>query len=266
MGLRKPIRKRKKFCRLKEGSYSKIFKEDTKYAIKYGSEYVIDTLPPISQRYLEQKREHRKFDYREILSKWGTRLSWDKKIFMHKYYPWCYHNYKPRLVLQGWYNVKVAKLRYKKVYGEDVLTHIRFIKGRLALERGFTTGQSLYINGRWRKPFSKIKGSLPGDITFLKRGKTYGALRTYEVLFGYKSSRNSSKFKEKGLIKFFLYEQYGYRYKAADFYHLTKEEKLRVQELLEVIKRRKNTLYEEPDTSSPESNGNEGSENHEVVS
>ena len=82
-------------------------------------------------------------------------FSLDNKIYIHKYYPWCYENYKPALVLQGWYSEQKAKKAYLRVYGPKSLKYVKFISGREALEKGFHVTYHLYINGKWRPIYGK---------------------------------------------------------------------------------------------------------------
>lgn len=116
-------------------------------------------------------------------------FSLDNKIYIHKYYPWCYENYRPSLVLQGWYDESKAKKAYLRVYGPKSLKYVKFIKGKDAVERGFHVTYHLYINGGWRPIYGKhtmyhcsgeslddsTKGrlirSMPGATGHLKRKK-----------------------------------------------------------------------------------------------
>lgn len=82
--------------------------------------------------------------------KYDPYFTLDNKVYIHKYYPWCYENYKPSLVLQGWYSEENAKKAYLKVYGPKSLNYVKFIRGKEAIERGFLITYHLYINGKWR--------------------------------------------------------------------------------------------------------------------
>ena len=116
-------------------------------------------------------------------------FSLDNKIYIHKYYPWCYENYKPSLVLQGWYDEAKAKKAYLRVYGPKSLKYVKFISGKDAIERGFHITYHLYINGGWRPIYGKhtmyhcsgeglnlptksmLVRSMPGATGHLKRKK-----------------------------------------------------------------------------------------------
>ena len=78
-----------------------------------------------------------------------TPLKQDTRIYLHKYYPWSWKDYQPTLVLQGWYNLKKAKLAYRKRFGQDVFQQVKFVKGRKAILEGFKIGRTLFINNRW---------------------------------------------------------------------------------------------------------------------
>lgn len=115
---------------------------------------ILESLP------LKYREKHlrRQKSVREYYKKFKIR-SFDPKIYLHKWYPWCYCNYEIRLIPQGWYNVKAAKKLYLKFYGKDALNHIKFIKGREALERGWELSdrhKRLYIGGRWLPVRAKV--------------------------------------------------------------------------------------------------------------
>lgn len=95
----------------------------------------------------------------------------DRKIYIHKYYPWCYENYRPSLVLQGWYNVDRAKKSYLKTYGPKSLDYVKFIKGKEAVEKGFCITHHLYINGGWKHIQGKHSMFHPSGIGLLHSEK-----------------------------------------------------------------------------------------------
>lgn len=244
--LSKPNRRGKKRKRLPHTNayYRQKYNEIKDNVIWQGKWVVIESLPEELREWYSRKRYHDLYrSTLDLLSKRSTRLSWDKKVFLHKYYPWCYKNYIPQVVLQGWYDVKIAKKKYKKIYGPDALRYIKFIKGRSALEKGFSVGKSIYVNGRWQRPFAKVMVSL--DYKYMNRVKTAKAKSAWNMIFGYKSSKTSSKFKERALFRWQFYEQYGYKYKEDAFLHLSEEEKLRVQKIQEDIQRAKDLFLEE---------------------
>lgn len=90
------------------------------------------------------KRKTRRYKYASKYVK-----VFDDRIYLHKWYPWSYWGYKPRLVPQGWYNLDLAKQRYIDLYGKDNLRHIKWVKGKEALERNFIMGRRLYIGNQW---------------------------------------------------------------------------------------------------------------------
>ena len=99
-----------------------------------------------------EKKKKKKKPYNGIYFQIAHQLSkrLDDRIYLNKYYPWCYKNYIPTVALQGWYNRKEAKQIYKLFYGPTALKHIRFIKGRNAIAKNFSIGKTVYIDGMWR--------------------------------------------------------------------------------------------------------------------
>ena len=99
-----------------------------------------------------KKKKKKKKPYFGIYFQLAHQLSkrLDDRIYLNKYYPWCYKNYIPTVALQGWYNRKEAKQIYKLFYGPTALKHIRFIKGRNAIAKNFSIGKTVYIDGMWR--------------------------------------------------------------------------------------------------------------------
>ena len=121
----------------------KEYKAAVKKNPKYGGHIVIDLLPEHLRDYAKEVLKKRKEQYRK------TRVigKLDKKVYLYKYYPWCYRDYKPTLVLQGWYSVKAAKEKYLQFYGPHALKYVKFIRGKDAVEKEFSIGKTLYING-----------------------------------------------------------------------------------------------------------------------
>ena len=103
----------------------------------------------------------------------------DSRVFIHKWYPWSYWGYKPRMVLQGWYNLDLAKQKYADTYGKDNLRHVKWVKGKEALERGFNVGKRLYIGGKWRAIRNKSYFNMPHSIVRLSLKKSKSHRRSY---------------------------------------------------------------------------------------
>lgn len=87
--------------------------------------------------------------YKKKKAKYKHCKALDKRIFIHKWYPWSYWGYHPRVVPQGWYSLKLAKQKYIDLYGKENLRHVKWIKGKEALERDFKVGKRLFIGNRW---------------------------------------------------------------------------------------------------------------------
>lgn len=123
-----------------------------KLAPKYKHRSILDGIPEELHEYAKSyhSRRAKKRKRKNQLVKWL-----DDKVYIHKWYPWSYWGYRPRLVLQGWYNLKLGKKFYKDTYGKDNLRHIKWIKGREALERNFRIGKRLFIGGMWVQVRSK---------------------------------------------------------------------------------------------------------------
>lgn len=165
----------------------------------------------------------------------------DDRIYLNKYYPWCYKNYIPTVALQGWYNRKEAKQIYKLFYGPTALKHIRFIKGRNAIAKNFSMGKTVYIDGRWRPV--KNKEFTPVSI-FSKRGcikrRREKSITGRSII---ESGAVGKKRKEKILIQEVKAKlgDYGISRIVPKVKH---KKKLRVSKVQEIIQERKNSLYE----------------------
>lgn len=111
----------------------------------HGKIIVDEIIDPTYKEMLLSKRRRQKIRG----EKRNTPLKSDTRIYLHKYYPWSWKDYQPTLVLQGWYNLKKAKLAYRKRFGPDVFQQVKFVKGRKAILEGFKIGRTLFINNRW---------------------------------------------------------------------------------------------------------------------
>jgi len=115
-------------------------------APRFKGKVVTDTLPKEYRDKILNYRAQGKLTTKQA----NLLLKLDKCIYIHKYYPWSYENYIPALVLQGWYDARVAKRAYLRIYGPNALKHVQFIQGKEAIEKGFKIVGHLYINYRWR--------------------------------------------------------------------------------------------------------------------
>lgn len=136
-----------------------LWKKIRKKVPKNGKSYVIEAIPIQLRAWFRKysnyhKQYHKKHRYFKSL---------DDRIYLHKWYPWCYKDYKPTLVLVGWYSIERAKDVMTRKFGKDALKEIKFVKGKDALERDFQVGASLYIGGKW-VPF-RLKMAFPKSTT-----------------------------------------------------------------------------------------------------
>lgn len=191
---------------------------------------------------IEKKKKKKKLYngiYFHIAHQLSKRL--DDRIYLNKYYPWCYKNYIPTVALQGWYNRKEAKQIYKLFYGPTALKHIRFIKGRNAIAKNFSIGKTVYIDGRWRpvknKEFTPVSIIYKRDFIKRKREKSITGRSIIE------SGAVGKKRKEKILIQEVKAKlgDYGISRIIPKVKH---KKKLRVSKVQEIIQERKNSLYE----------------------
>lgn len=190
-----------------------------------------------------EKKKKKKKPYTGIYFQIAHQLSkrLDDRIYLNKYYPWCYKNYIPTVALQGWYNRKEAKQIYKLFYGPTALKHIRFIKGRNAIAKNFSIGKTVYIDGRWRpvknKEFTPVSIFYKWGFIKRRREKSITGRSIIE------SGAVGKKRKEKILIQEVKAKlgHYGISRIVPKVKH---KKKLRVSKVQEIIQERKNSLYE----------------------
>ena len=190
-----------------------------------------------------EKKKKKKKPYNGIYFQIAHQLSkrLDDRIYLNKYYPWCYKNYIPTVALQGWYNRKEAKQIYKLFYGPTALKHIRFIKGRNAIAKNFSIGKTVYIDGMWRPV--KNKEFTPFSI-YSKQGCNK---RVREKSLTGKSIIASGAVGKKRKEKILIQEV---KVKLGDhgisriIPKVKHKKKLRVSKVQEIIQERKNSLYE----------------------
>lgn len=203
----------------------------SKKAPKIKNEIVIEALPEYLREFALELRKKRKEKCK------STKLvNLDSKIYLHKYYPWCYKNFIPTLVLQGWYNPQIARKKYLDNYGPDSLKYVKFIRGKEALEMDFSIGKTLYINGKWRSVKHKI--FFPREVRVNHRRKSY---KKKFLMMINKKNLSSSK-KDKKLIEELEYNQYGRKRFVQD---IKFNERSGVQEIQKINSRRKKNLYQE---------------------
>lgn len=193
-----------------------------------------DSLPPDVRRYYLEKK--RRADYHRKAGKVIKEM--DIKIYLHKWYPWSY-NYKgePAVVLQGFYSLKAARKRFLTYYGREACKTVHWIKGKTALEKGFVIGKTLLIDGKRKKPISKIL------LTEAYRNSKESAQREIGRRLS-KKKRLKSQQKEK----YFLDLVDKFNYGAKEYRSVFKPVPEKLTKLSEVKKaesKRKKDLYEE---------------------
>lgn len=166
----------------------------------------------------------------------------DDRIYLNKYYPWCYKNYIPTVALQGWYNRKEAKQIYKLFYGPTALKHIRFIKGRNAIAKNFSIGKTVYIDGMWRPVKNKEFCSSNLVKKSFERARIKEKKVTGETIMI--SGAVGKKRKEKILIQQ-VKGKLGDHGMSRIIPKVKYKKKLRVSKIQEIIQARKTSLYEE---------------------
>ena len=190
-----------------------------------------------------EKKKKKKKPYLGIYFQIAHQLSkrLDDRIYLNKYYPWCYKNYIPTVALQGWYNRKEAKQIYKLFYGPTALKHIRFIKGRNAIAKNFSIGKTVYIDGMWRpvknKEFTPVSIKSKKGLSKRIREKSI----TGKSIIA--SGAVGKKRKEKILIQE-VKAKLGDHGISRIIPKVKHKKKLRVSKVQEIIQERKNSLYE----------------------
>ena len=197
----------------------------TKKSLKIGSNTILlDSIPKKYREYVLKERE----GYKEKIKPFKI-LKSDKKVYLNKYYPWCYYNYMPRLVLQGWYKLENAKQFYILKYGPDALKHIKFIKGKEALENDFIIGKSLYINGNWILITSKIVFGSINKQSFKKK-------ITEDIYTNDYSKMEDLLMKN---LKYYTIPNGG------NFSKIKRKKRSKLQKVQETLRKRKESFYEE---------------------
>lgn len=205
------------------------YAEACKYAARDRSGTIdIRSLPEKYHRYhLQQTAKRRRYQKESFIK------NLDSKIYLHKFYPWCYREFRPTLVLQGFYSIKFAKKKYLFTYGEDALKYVKFVKGRAALERGFSIGDTLHINGKWIQPASKIIRN--PELNALNQTRSY----RLKLVRGIK--KGSSGYEEKQLEERINRLTYGRK----PMKRILNNERDKLQKIQETHGKRKKDLYEE---------------------
>lgn len=190
-----------------------------------------------------EKKKKKKKPYFGIYFQLAHQLSkrLDDRIYLNKYYPWCYKNYIPTVALQGWYNRKEAKQIYKLFYGPTALKHIRFIKGRKAIAKNFSIGKTVYIDGMWRPV--KNKEFTPFSMYFKHEYNKRVREKSITGRSIIASKAVGKKKKEKILIQE-VKAKLGDRGTSRIIPKVKHKKKLRVSKVQETIQERKNSLYE----------------------
>lgn len=199
---------------------------------------IIESIPiKYRKRYLEKQKKSRKHSRRRGL----LIRAYDPRVYLFKYYPWCYKSYIPTLVLQGWYSVEIARKAYKRVYGKNSLKYVRFIRGKEALERDFAIGKNLYINGNWVTAL--------GKHTFYRT--PYLSKSGYAHRLAVLTHTNNGRYSEYLRNKQMAYDHYTRRFIPM----VGTKESNRLSQIQEANKKISESLYEIPDEYKRETNG-----------
>lgn len=191
---------------------------------KLSGKYVLDDIPKvIRDRYRKQLR--RESLHRVI----------DHKIYPYKFYPWSYKDGEPSLILQGWYDVKLAKRRYIRRYGNTALDHIKFIQGKEAVERGFKISQSLYINGKWRVIMNKT-------LRPMAKHKIVSDEINKDML---EHTQGRGKFMERKMLNTLNRQEYGISTRSY-IPEVTYKKRVILQKLQKTNQKRSRDIYEKP--------------------
>lgn len=237
--LEKKIEKLKALKRKNPSKFHRMYSEAMKSAIKDGNSYVLETVPEEFRWYVLYKRKSRRNRDR---FKYKIRAC-DKRIYVNKFYPYSYHNLEPVLVLTGWFSRKNAKLLYDTWYGKSWRETVKFIKGKKAIQLGFKIGKSLYINGRYRKPKTKL--SVLKSYKYSNNKKSY----RWNIISDICKENYSDKEKENIIVKRVLdkYETHQCDIPTKEIRvnpKITKDEKLKLPKIQEIKQIRKKDLYE----------------------
>ena len=237
--LEKKIEKLKALKRKNPSKFHRMYSKAMKSAIKSGNSYVLETVPEEFRWYVLYKRKSRRnrsrFKYKI--------MAYDKRIYVNKFYPYSYHNLEPVLVLTGWFSRKNAKLLYDTWYGKSWRETVKFIKGKKAIQLGFKIGKSLYINGRYRKPKTKL--SVLKSYKYSNNKKSY----RWNIISDICKENYSDKEKENIIVKRVLdkYETHQCDIPTKEIRvipKITKNEKLKLPKIQEIKQIRKKDLYE----------------------
>lgn len=216
--------------------FFKDYKKALAEATRVNGKVDIDSLPPEFHDYFKECQNRNRYYKRFRRQIKDT----DKKISLYKWYPWSYNKEgKPSIVLQGFYSVKAARIRFTSYYGSEACKTIHWIRGKGALERGFLIGKTLNVGGKYKRPISKILLTESFNKTRAKRAK---AILGKELI---NMKGMKSKEKEKYLLKLVGQLNYGTKeYRTAT--KLAPEKQVQLSKAKSNEAKRKKTLYEEP--------------------
>ena len=218
----------------------KKFSRDSKYFLRDDHGKIIDKdLPPRYKAIIKARKVLR--SKRTLVRNKSLIRTKDDKVYLNKYYPWCYKNFKPTMVLQGWYDRKSAKIIYKLLYGPDALKYVRFIKGKKALERGFDTGRTLYINGRWELVRKKVivPRELLGEL-----GRLTNSRRVFSRNIMRGINPDLPNYKKEKILVDQVQKAFGGG-KDIIIPKIGRKKIIKLQEVQKIIETRKKSLYEE---------------------
>lgn len=234
--IEKRIKELKKLNSSNPSKFLKLYREATSKALKDGNSYVLDTIPEEFRWFTIKKRKNRRRKKRSIYKIHAI----DKRIYKNKFYPYSYRGLVPTLVLTGWYRRKNAKLLYDARYGKSWRKTVKFIKGEKAIKLGFQIGYTIFVDGRWLLPITKLTVSKDEKTTNTRKSYWWGIIKDL-VEKGYTKKKIEDIITIRVLSRYEIKEKIPFR----DFTIPGVKERFRLSKIQKITEERKKDLYEE---------------------